>query len=206
MPSDPSLSTVSEAPASDVINQPSKRDALLRAALDLFAERTYGSTPVPDIAARAQVGTGTVYRHFQSKEELANTVYRVCKTTLHEGLRDALGRGGSVEEKFLRMWESMANMAASDPKAMRFIELQHHDEYLDDASRALSDAVFDTAEQFMREGQKLGFIREANPRVLIALVFGAFVGLFKEACLGRYELDEAKVREAGTLAWRVVAV
>ena len=205
MPSDPSLSTVSDPQASEVISQPSKRDALLRAALDLFAERTYGSTPVPDIAARAHVGTGTVYRHFQSTEELANTVYRVCKTTLHDGLRGALARGGSTEEKFLRMWESMAAMAASDPKAMRFIELQHHEEYLDDASRALSDAVFDTAEQFMRDGQKLGLIREANPRVLIALVFGAFVGLFKEACLGRYDLDEAKVREAGTLAWRIVA-
>jgi TetR/AcrR family transcriptional regulator, repressor of fatR-cypB operon len=205
MPSDAALSAVSEFPAVEVSSQPNKRDALMRAALDLFAERTYGSTPVPDIAARAHVGTGTVYRHFQSKEDLANYVYRACKTTLHDGLRDALSRGGSVEEKFLRMWQSMAKMAASDPKAMRFIELQHHEEYLDDASRALSDAVFDTAEQFMREGQKQGHIREADPRVLIALVFGAFVGLFKEACLGRYELDDARVRDAAAMAWRIVA-
>jgi AcrR family transcriptional regulator len=188
-----------------VTSQPSKREALLRAALELFSERTYGSTPVPDIAARARVGTGTVYRHFQSKEELANTVYRTCKTTMHDALRDALARGGSVEEKFLRMWESLAKMAETDPKAMRFIELQHHEEYLDDSSRALSDAVFGTVEEFMRDGQSAGFIREANPRMLIALVFGAFVGLFKEAMLGRYELDDVKVRAAGGFAWRLVA-
>ncbi len=205
MPSDPGLSTVSGFSGSESVPPPSKREALIRAALELFAERTYGSTPVPDIAARAQVGTGTVYRHFQSKEELANTVYRACKATMHEHLREALARGGTIEEKFLAMWESLAKMAAADPTAMRFIELQHHEEYLDDASRAASDAVFGTAEEFMRDGQKQGAVRDANPRVLIALVFGAFVGLFKEACVGRYELDEAKVRAAGVFAWRIGA-
>jgi TetR/AcrR family transcriptional regulator, repressor of fatR-cypB operon len=205
MSSEPSLSSDSDLSSNGVTSPPSKREALLRAALDLFSERTYGSTPVPDIAARARVGTGTVYRHFQSKEELANTVYRSCKTTMHDGLRDALSRGGSIEERFLRMWEALAKMAEADPKAMRFIELQHHEEYLDDASRAMSDAVFGTAEQFMLDGQKEGAIRDANPRMLIALVFGAFVGLFKEACLGRYELDDAKIRDAGVFAWRIVA-
>src|SRR5690349_16996031 len=143
MPSDSNLAILPDtASQNGTSQQPNKREALMRAALELFAERTYGSTPVPDIAARAHVGTGTVYRHFQSKEELANTVYRACKTTMHDGLQQALALGGSIEEKFMRMWQSLAKMAAADPLAIRFIELQHHEEYLDDASRALSDAVF----------------------------------------------------------------
>src|SRR5688572_7486884 len=154
MPSDPGLATLTDLPALEVPSQPNKREALLRAALELFAERTYGSTPVPDIAARANVGTGTVYRHFQSKEELANSVYRSCKTAMHETLREALAIGGNAEERFLRMWESLARMAVVDPTAIRFLELQHHEEYLDDTSRAVSDAVFGTVEEFMREGQK----------------------------------------------------
>lgn len=205
MPSDSNLAIVPDTSAQNGTLQPSKREILMRAALELFAQRTYGSTPVPDIASRAHVGTGTVYRHFQSKEELANTVYRACKTTMHEGLLAALALGGTTEEKFLRMWQSLAAMAAADPMAIRFLELQHHEEYLDDASRAVSDQVFGTAEQFLRDGQREGKVREANPRLLIALVFGAFVGMFKEACLGRYELDESKVQEAGSFAWGMVA-
>src|SRR5689334_24954585 len=84
-----------------------KREALLRAALELFAERTYGATPVPDIAARANVGTGTVYRHFASKEALANAVFRSCKSVMHESLLAALARGGSERETFLRLWSGL---------------------------------------------------------------------------------------------------
>ena len=192
-------SSPSASPSTD------KREALLRAALELFAERTYGATPVPDIAARAHVGTGTVYRHFESKEALANAVFRRCKTTMHETLRTALGAGGSEEVRFLRFWQGLAAMAVADPTALRFLELQHHDDYLDADSRALRDAVFATAEAFVTEGQRTRAIRAANPRMLIAMVFGAFVGMFKEACAGRYALNEDAVADAGECAWRMIA-
>jgi AcrR family transcriptional regulator len=197
----------SDVPASSSQAKPisDKREALLRAALELFAERTYGATPVPDIAARAHVGTGTVYRHFASKEALANAVFRQCKTAMHESLRTALTRGGSEKERFLGMWRGLSTMATADPTALRFLELQHHEDYLDDESRALSDTVFTTAQGFIRNGQVSGAIREGDPAVAIALLFGAFVGLFKEACLGRYVLDENAVTVAGECAWRMIA-
>jgi AcrR family transcriptional regulator len=188
-----------------VTSQPSKREALIRAALELFAERTYGSTPVPDIAARAQVGTGTVYRHFQSKEELANNVYRTCKTNMLEYVQKALVREGSVEERFLRIWNALAEMAVTDPTALRFLEMQLHEEYLDEESRALSNASFGAAEDLLREGQKAGVVCDTDATVLVAMSWGAFVGLFKEAALGRYGLDENKLALAGVRAWRMVA-
>jgi len=177
----------------------------MRAALELFAERTYGATPVPDIAARAQVGTGTVYRHFDGKAGLANALYRRCKNTMHDVLRAALAAGGSEKERFLGIWRGLAAMATADPTALRFLELQHHEDYLDDESRAVSDAVFGTAEGYIRDEQRSGAIRSGDPRIMIGLVFGAFVGLFKEACLERYELDDAAVTFAGDCAWRMIA-
>lgn len=182
-----------------------RREALLRAALDLFAERTYGATPVPEIAARAKVGAGTVYRHFESKEALANAVYRRCKTLMHEGLRSAIDAGGSERDRFLRLWDGLAAMAIADPTALRFLELQHHSEYLDQESRQLSDTVFATAEVFVRDCQATGGMRSGDPVIIISLVFGAFVGLFKESCAGRFELDEKSVMDAGQRVWRMIA-
>jgi AcrR family transcriptional regulator len=45
------------------------REKVLRAAREAFAASGYG-VPLDEIAARAGVGPGTVYRHFPSKEEL----------------------------------------------------------------------------------------------------------------------------------------
>src|SRR6516164_7526107 len=49
------------------------REKVLRAARDAFAESGYG-VPLDEIAARAQVGPGTVYRHFPTKEALFEAV------------------------------------------------------------------------------------------------------------------------------------
>lgn len=183
-----------------------KREALLRAALELFAERTYSSTPVPDIASRAGVGTGTVYRHFQSKEDLANSVFQRCKTAMHEMLRLTFAAEGSTQQRFLAMWHGLAAMAASDPMAIRFLELQHHEEYLNDDSRALREAVYSTAERFVRDGQTAGDIVGLEPKIVIALVFGAFVGLFKAATQKRIVLDDAAIAASGESTWRMIAV
>ncbi|PWC34789.1 TetR/AcrR family transcriptional regulator [Azospirillum sp. TSO35-2] len=50
-------------------------DALLKAALEVFA--TSGvDAPVRDIAARAGVGVGTLYRHFPQRADLIAAVFR----------------------------------------------------------------------------------------------------------------------------------
>ncbi len=49
------------------------RERVLRAARDAFAESGYG-VPLDEIATRAGVGPGTVYRHFPTKEALFEAV------------------------------------------------------------------------------------------------------------------------------------
>ena len=51
------------------------REALLDAAAHLFVERGV-QAPIRDIAERAGVGVGTVYRHFPDRAELVVAVYR----------------------------------------------------------------------------------------------------------------------------------
>jgi AcrR family transcriptional regulator len=50
------------------------REAILAAALELFLQHGVATTRVADIAARAGVGKGSVYLHFQTKEELFGVV------------------------------------------------------------------------------------------------------------------------------------
>jgi AcrR family transcriptional regulator len=46
------------------------RNAILEAAEQIFAERGFHGTRIQDIAERARIGVGTVYNHFDEKEEL----------------------------------------------------------------------------------------------------------------------------------------
>jgi AcrR family transcriptional regulator len=51
----------------DAAEKADKRDAILDAALELFAEFGFYGTAVPQVAEKAKVGAGTIDRYFENK-------------------------------------------------------------------------------------------------------------------------------------------
>ncbi|MGK5631664.1 TetR/AcrR family transcriptional regulator [Streptomyces sp. URMC 123] len=64
---------------------------VLRAAREVFGELGYGA-PMEDVARRARVGVGTVYRRFPSKDVLVRRIAEEETTRLTEQARAALGQ------------------------------------------------------------------------------------------------------------------
>src|SRR5437667_11275567 len=62
-----------------------KRDAILRAAIDVFAERGYFNAQVADVARAAGVAAGTVYLYFRSKDDLLVSIF---ERTMRDGLAE----------------------------------------------------------------------------------------------------------------------
>lgn len=185
-----------------------KRRIILDAALVAFAERGYHGTAVPEVADAAGVGTGTLYRYFANKEALVNEVYRDAKLRLRAALLDGapsleLSRRDAAEIWFAELWRRLGAFAKAEPEAFRFLEMQDHAPYLDAASREVELGVL--APLWMA-GKRL---REreggATVDVLIALLWGAFVGLIKAQRLGYLKLDDKQLAEAGAACWRMIA-
>ena len=59
-----------------------KKDAILRAAARLFAERGFGNTPTILLAQEAGVAEGTIFRHFKSKDEIFCTLIEQVRNQL----------------------------------------------------------------------------------------------------------------------------
>src|SRR3954454_9464508 len=60
-----------------------KRDAILRAAIDVFAERGFFNAQVADVARVAGVAAGTVYLYVKSKDDLLISIF---ERSMREGL------------------------------------------------------------------------------------------------------------------------
>ncbi|MFD4698575.1 TetR/AcrR family transcriptional regulator [Streptomyces niveus] len=77
---------------------------VLRAAREVFGELGYGA-PMEDVARRARVGVGTVYRRFPSKDVLVRRIAEEETSRLTEQARAALGQEDepwSALARFLR--------------------------------------------------------------------------------------------------------
>lgn len=53
-----------------------RKQAILREATRLFAERGYDATPIAEVARAAQVSEGAVFRHFENKEALLFQIFK----------------------------------------------------------------------------------------------------------------------------------
>jgi AcrR family transcriptional regulator len=159
------------------------RQALLDAALSVFTEHTYAGSIVPMVAERAGVAVGTMYRHFPSKQALGNAVYQQWKGLLVDRLA-VPGEGMSTRAEFARMWAVLREFATTHAEAFAFLEYQQHAGYLDDDSAKLTERSNRLGAELIARGQERGEVRAGDPNVLVALAYGAFIGLAKAAWSG----------------------
>jgi AcrR family transcriptional regulator len=188
-----------------LVAEPSaKREAVLAAALELFSELSFAATPVPRVAAHAGVGAGTIYRYFASKEDLANAVYQRCQRDLRAALVSGVPHNLSPRQEFRWLWCGLWEFATRRPRAFRFLETHHHAAYLDAASRASRAAVEEPISDFTRRAQRAGAMRAAPPELLLSMVLGAFVGLFKATEASQLELSPEVLACSEEAAWNMV--
>ncbi|MHC4501783.1 MAG: TetR/AcrR family transcriptional regulator [Planctomycetota bacterium] len=78
---------------------PGKRERILAAAAELFAGKDYHRVLIDEVARRAEVGKGTVYRHFETKEDLFVAVLSYAVDLATERLRAKIERASDPVEQ-----------------------------------------------------------------------------------------------------------
>src|SRR6266849_558644 len=77
-----------------------KREAILRAATDVFAGRGFFNAQVADVARAAGVAAGTVYLYFRSKDDLLVSIF---ERTMREALAEGRKAGAEIRNPSERL-------------------------------------------------------------------------------------------------------
>lgn len=154
------------------------RDALLRAALELFTTQGYEDTTVDEIAEAVDVSQRTFFRYFAGKEDAAFAVQEIAHTRFVaavrerpsgeaplEALRNAVLEGwdtiGEAIEQVVPvdLYLRMCRLTESTP-ALLAAHLRRNDEVAEEVARVIAE----------REG--LDVDTDPRPRVAVALFAG----------------------------------
>lgn len=181
-----------------------KREALLHAALVLFAQRGFHGTPVPDVAERARVATGTLYRYFEDKEALANAVHRRCTEQLSQALIEGFPSDATVREQLAELWRRLWRFAVEHPEMLDFLELHDHETYLDDYSREVQQRLLQPMVALVTEAQTKHVVKSEPPVVLLAMAWGAFIGLYKATRRGLVEMNDGMRQACEEAVWHAL--
>ena len=181
-----------------------KREAIMSAALDLFVDRGFFGTTVPEIAEKANVGAGTIYRYFDSKEALVNELYRQEKQRFATNVIENWTPPSGARELFRTLWSKMAKFATQHPKSFVFLELHHHARYLDARSREVEHRMTGLFREVVIAAQARGELKPGDPRVLMGLVMGGFIGVIRGCVDDDRPLGEADWKLAEQCMWEAI--
>jgi AcrR family transcriptional regulator len=93
------------------------REAIVAAAIDQLAAGGYASASIANVAGRAGIATGTVYRHFDSKADLfAEAFRRAARRELDAFSGATADDGRSTVERLGAALETWARRALAEPQ------------------------------------------------------------------------------------------
>ena len=130
---------MTEVPSAPTLtkSQAARRERVVRAALELGADGGYDAVQMRDVATRAEVALGTIYRYFPSKDSLLLAVMvhwlgdleqRVSRrppagATTVERIMDVLGRALASMDRDPRLTAAVIGaMTAGDPASVPAID------------------------------------------------------------------------------------
>ncbi len=182
-----------------------KRQAILDAALGLFADQGFHGTSVPEVAREAGVAAGTIYRYFDGKDAMVNALYRHWRETIRAFLLDDFPIGAAPREQFSAYFQRLAQFAIAHPKVIAFLDFHHHAPYLDSKSLQAERIGRETLKPFIEHAQQQGYLKAVQPEVIMAVTIGALIGLVKASREGNLKLTATVLKHAEEVCWSGVA-
>jgi TetR/AcrR family fatty acid metabolism transcriptional regulator len=153
-----------------------KREAILRAAIRIFAHNGYFNSKVADIAREAGIADGTVYLYFKSKEEILHSIFDRSVGEALTAARKQIAPISDPREKLRRIaLLHLERLGADRDLAVVFqVELRGSTKFMEEFSAAGFGEYLTLIRSTFAEGQRAGVFRnDLNANVVAKILFGA---------------------------------
>ena len=151
------------------------RSRILQAALRLFAVQGYDGTTTKDLAIKAKVAEGTLFRYFPNKKAILIEVATAGWVEILTDLLTELSEMGSYHAVAQVMRRRMLKLRESnDLLRVCFIEAQFHRELQEKIQSEVIIKMMDVAEAFFQTAMDKGIYRPVNPKIVAQVFLGMF--------------------------------
>jgi AcrR family transcriptional regulator len=148
------------------------RERLFRAALELFAKKGFAETTVEDITEAADVGKGTFFNYFPSKDHILLAFGEMQLKKLEAAIEMARQSGEPMPEFLRSLGVRMTQEPTRNPAIIRaLLQAYLSTTPVREAMMDMQRRVHALHTQMIQLGQDRGEIRNDLPAAEIALVF-----------------------------------
>jgi AcrR family transcriptional regulator len=184
-----------------------KRADVMQAALGLIAEQGFHGAPMAEIAEKAGVAAGTIYRYFESKDVLITELHRELEDRIMASLQEGFPSGRPLRERFLYLNQRLLQYFIEHPLHFRYMEqyfnspfgiTMHRDRLLGKSGNN------DILKVIFEEGISQQILKDLPVVVLFSLAFGPMIIMMRDHILGFITLDDKLIRQITEACWDAI--
>lgn len=181
-----------------------KKAAALRATLELISEQGFQGTPMSQIAQKANIGVGTIYRYFSGKEDLINALYIDVKLRLVGHVLRNYSVDSPVRDSFLLLLRNFLDYFCEHPADLLFVEQYSNSPMITAATREEGLRMFEPAYNLFVRAQQEKVIKELPLDMINAITYGATISLAKLCLNEDQKPDDASLNAGIEAIWDAI--
>lgn len=171
------------------------RRAILTAAHSLVAEGGFAAVQMTEIARRADIATGTLYRYFPAKDDLCCQIYRELAARELKLLAATAAGDDSAASRLSRALALFASRAARGRPIAYALLLEPVEPALLEERAAFRGGQAAILADLLRQGMAESSLRQGEPDVLAAALAGAITGALVTPGVGAANLKPEQAIE-----------
>ncbi|MDA7025454.1 TetR/AcrR family transcriptional regulator [Bacillus sp. CLL-7-23] len=181
-----------------------KQQKIVMAAIEMFSEKGFASTSTSEIAKKAGVAEGTIFRHYKTKKDLLLSI--VMPTIINTAApkfaksfaKEVFDHQYESYEDFVR--EILSNRFAFVKKyfpvvKIYFQEVFYHEEMRNLFKTIFNDHVYEKFKQIIEYFKEKGELADLPAESIIRMTITSIVGLIITRFLISEDMDEEQEKE-----------
>ncbi|GAB3659227.1 TetR/AcrR family transcriptional regulator [Echinicola sediminis] len=181
-----------------------KKQRILEATLDLIRDHGFHGCPMSMVAKNSKVAAGTIYHHFECKDELIMELYHYVVEKLVEVASEGDEAHLDFKTRFMRFWHNMKSFYAQQVSYQRFIEQFLNSPYFTEEIQMSENSWHMWLKRFFQEGIDSGELRSGvRPEILSIMVHGTIISSVKVLIHHGKKIsqDEINLGEIAEIVW-----
>lgn len=185
----------------------SKRTSLIDAVVQVVAQRGFHGASMSMIAERSGVAPGTIYVHFESKDQLIREAYQELEGRFLEKAMKEYPSKGSIRRRFFHLTDGLIRHWMLSPAEFLFVDQFLSSPYVQvgAVSSPMPVGRYGRIAQLFWEGREKQLFKEMPLVMLFALASGPMIQVLRAYLAGMLLLDDDTIAGTVQACWEAVS-
>ncbi|HHJ4202436.1 TPA: TetR/AcrR family transcriptional regulator [Aeromonas veronii] len=182
-----------------------KKESIFNAAHEVLGERGFHGLSIAEVAKKANVATGTIYRYFGDKDDLIrqlhqHTILQCVPMVMADVAIDKVSF-----QQFRQLWLNIHAIFVNEPNAIR-CKLQYESSPLgaELETNPVILAAWEPLDRFFEQGVEQGLFIDLPIRALQVLSLGSVMHLALQCRVHNITLTESQLETAIRASWNAI--